>query len=71
MKGRVKLNNDVTELEYLIIKRKRKRISQKQISEAIEISQTYLSFLETGKAPFPANGETWNKYKSYIENYGE
>lgn len=53
-----------TEKEQLIMLRKRKKISQGQIAQALNITQAYVSLFENDKCDF--NHQLFYKYKAYI-----
>lgn len=56
-----------TEKEQLIMLRKRKKISQGQIAQALNITQAYVSLFENNHYEF--NDKLYSRYKNYIENY--
>lgn len=56
----------ISQKEYLIILRKRKRIRHKDLCHHLGISQSYLSMYENDKRVF--SDELEKKYRDYIEN---
>lgn len=56
----------VSDKEYYIILRKRKKITHVELAKQLNISQSYISLYENGKRAFSKYLE--QKYREYIEN---
>ncbi|WP_428832261.1 helix-turn-helix domain-containing protein [Caldifermentibacillus hisashii] len=56
----------ISDKEYFIILRKRKKITHMELAKYLKISQSYISLYENSKRVFSKQLE--QKYREYIEN---
>lgn len=61
------MNNKISDLEMCVLLRKRKKITQHEISDKLGCSQATISLLENSRIKL--DDDLLNQYKKFIENY--